>query len=296
MSSGIAGVLQFVRSARRHELGRRNEWLAIRRFLGLQLSGRLLRRSFLVPFVNETHIFVRPGLTGANGNFYFGLMEFRDMAFVGHVLRAGDVFVDVGANIGSYTLLASGVCGATTYAFEAADEAFAELRKNVEANSLEKRVTTIKSAVGNGKGVIRFSTGRDTMNSIVPADEPGVDVPMTTLAASVAIVPRLIKIDTEGFDADVVAGAASLLAGYEPMAILVELGPQRGAADECDLARLVTSCGFERMDYDPFARRLKLLGDEQTRMSNALFVRDPDFFSERTAGAAPLRLNSGLIV
>lgn len=296
MASAISGVVQFVRSARRHELGRRNVWRAIRRFLGLQVSGRLLRRSFLVPFVNETHIFVSPGLTGANGNFYFGLMEFRDMAFVGHVLRPGDVFVDVGANVGSYTLLASGVCGATTIAFEAGEEAFAELRKNVEANSLDKRVSAIQAAVGHREGIIRFSTGRDTMNSIVAAGGPGVDVAMTTLSASVKAVPRLIKIDTEGFDADVVAGAASLLAGHEPMALLVELGPQRGAASEADLLRLMADRGFARMDYDPLARRLTPLGSEQTRMSNALFVREPGFFAERVASARPLRLNSGLVV
>lgn len=51
-------------------------------------------------------------MTGATGNIYVGLHEFEDMAFLLHVLRRTDLFVDVGANIGSYTILAGGAAGA----------------------------------------------------------------------------------------------------------------------------------------------------------------------------------------
>lgn len=47
-------------------------------------------------------------MTGATGNWYCGLQEYEDMSFVLHALRPGDLFVDVGANIGSYSILAAG--------------------------------------------------------------------------------------------------------------------------------------------------------------------------------------------
>jgi thymidylate synthase len=57
-------------------------------------------------------------MTGATGNIYAGLHEFEDMAFLLHLLRSEDMFADVGSNIGSYTILASGVVGAKSVAFE----------------------------------------------------------------------------------------------------------------------------------------------------------------------------------
>ena len=61
------------------------------------------------------------------GNIYCGLAEFADMAFVLHVLRAGDLFVDIGANAGAYTLLASSVAGAKTTCFEPVPATYARL-------------------------------------------------------------------------------------------------------------------------------------------------------------------------
>ena len=56
--------------------------------------------------LRQRHEFDRAaGMTGATGNVYCGLHEFEDMALVLHALRPRDLFVDVGANVGSYTVL-----------------------------------------------------------------------------------------------------------------------------------------------------------------------------------------------
>ena len=43
---------------------------------------------------------------GVTGNVYCGLHDFAEMSFMLHLLRAGDLFADIGANVGSYTVLA----------------------------------------------------------------------------------------------------------------------------------------------------------------------------------------------
>jgi FkbM family methyltransferase len=106
----------------------------------------------LVPFVDATRIFVGAGHTGANGNYYWGLHEFADMAFVLHYLRPDDLFVDVGANVGSYTLLASGAVGARTIAFEPVPQTLARLRANCDANGLGTRVDVRAVCVGASAG------------------------------------------------------------------------------------------------------------------------------------------------
>jgi hypothetical protein len=87
------------------------------RILKWQVACRL-RREIIIPWISGTKLVASRGMTGATGNIYGGLHEFADMLFVLHFLRQGDLFLDVGANIGSSTVLASGVRGARTWAFE----------------------------------------------------------------------------------------------------------------------------------------------------------------------------------
>src|SRR5262245_43975458 len=125
MNKILPTITNFTKAMRAHELGRSHQALAIARFATLQVQTRLSGNPVLVPFVGATRIFVGAGYTGANGNYYFGLHEFAHMAFVLHYLERDDLFVDVGANVGSYTLLASGAVGARTIAFEPVPQAIA---------------------------------------------------------------------------------------------------------------------------------------------------------------------------
>jgi hypothetical protein len=68
--------------------------------------------------VGSTSVVIEAGMTGASINHYCGLDAAADMAFLLHVLHPGDVFFDVGANVGSYTILASGVAQARTLSLE----------------------------------------------------------------------------------------------------------------------------------------------------------------------------------
>jgi predicted RNA methylase len=70
-------------------------------------------------------------MTGATQKIYCSLQEFEDMALLLHVLRPGDLFVDVGANVGSYTILAAGVCGANVISIEPVPSTFTHLADNI---------------------------------------------------------------------------------------------------------------------------------------------------------------------
>ena len=93
-----------------------------------------------LPWVDGQRLIVRRGMTGATGNVYLGLHEFMSMMLTIHFLREDDLFLDVGANVGTYTVLASGVCRATTWAFEPDAAAVHDLARNVEVNRLGGRV------------------------------------------------------------------------------------------------------------------------------------------------------------
>ena len=105
-------------------------------------------------------------MTGATGNIHTGLHEFADMAFTLHFLRHTDLFLDVGANVGTYTLIASGVRKARTIAFEPDPQSMTSLRRNIDLNGLNGRVVLEQAAVGTEEGEVEFTIGQDTANHV----------------------------------------------------------------------------------------------------------------------------------
>lgn len=101
-----------------HPLNQENKLGAIIQFARWQVGSRLVPGAIIYDWVNGSRFLVKNGETGLTGNIYTGLHEFQDMAFLLHFLRSEDLFVDVGANVGSYTILACSAIGARGIAFE----------------------------------------------------------------------------------------------------------------------------------------------------------------------------------
>jgi hypothetical protein len=103
----ISPTLRFIVQ---HPLSSKRPAAARLRYIRWQIESRL-RPEVEFTWIEGSKLVVRNGMTGATGNIHCGLHEFADMVFLLHLLRPGDLFVDVGANIGSYSVLASAVCG-----------------------------------------------------------------------------------------------------------------------------------------------------------------------------------------
>ena len=217
-------------------------------------------------------------MTGATGNWYCGLHEPSDMAFVLHSLRPGDLFVDIGANIGSYTILAS-QAGARVVSFEPIPSTYTRLRQNIALNDVGHIVDARCQGVSSQEGTLIFTCNSDTTNHVV-RDEDIEDiekckVPVTTIDSSLQNqVPNIIKIDVEGHESEVLKGAAKTLQSPDLRAIIMETngsGSAYGIKDE-DLVLLLESYGFRSVAYDPIHRFLtQILPNNK---GNTIFVRD----------------------
>lgn len=250
----------------RHPLTRDRPLAALARFGRWQVESRL-KREVEFQWIEGSKLLVRNGMTGATGNIYCGLHEFADMGFVLHLLRPGDLFVDVGANIGSYTVLASAVCGAETIAVEPDPGTLAALKRNIEVNRMGGLVTVVEAALGAAEGTARFTVGLDTMNKVTTNREAETQEVAVKRLDDVlkARDPLLIKLDVEGFEAEVLSGGAAVLA--KPSLIGIET--------ECrdpEVIALLNAAGFEELYYDPMTRLL--LDEPRWSQSNALFIRD----------------------
>jgi FkbM family methyltransferase len=233
------------------------------RFFQWQLQSRISRGPRVFEFVNGSRMFAKSGMTGATGNLYVGLHEFEEMAFLLHFLRSNDLFIDVGANVGSFTILAGAAIGASVIAFEPGDEAFGWLTRNIELNEIASRVEARHEAVGATSGIVSFTSGLDTVNRIDPMGKDSV--PITTLNAVCSRIPVLIKIDVEGFEADVLRGADNIMASPETQAIIMEV-------NDIAATQLAQGLGFICCDYDPFERCIA--ARRAPASGNGIFVKD----------------------
>ena len=291
---GILNTLSFLLG---HPLSQGRKLQTLRRYLAWQLGARLAPGPVACEFANGACLLVRPGMTGATGNVYVGLHEFEDMAFVLHFLRPDDLFIDVGANIGSYTVLATAGAKAQCIAFEPGAAAFAWLERNVQLNDIAARVELHRCAVGARAGSVALTRDGDTVNHVVidPAADtaPTETVFMTTLDETLAgRVPILLKIDVEGFESEVLNGATQTLAVPALHGVLLELngsGRRYGHAD-ADLRRRLEALGFEEYAYRPFERRLAPRREGRPDVANALFVRDRAFVEARLRDAPPIEV------
>jgi FkbM family methyltransferase len=163
-----------------------------------------------------------------------GLWEWNVGAVIEQLLRPGDVFVDVGANAGYYTALAARIVGREghVYALEPGAESFAKLQRNVALNGFDDHVTAIEAAAGAADGTATLygpAAGHDATSSLRRPDAGarGTEVPVRPLHAVVAPEHRrrlrLVKIDVEGHEDDVLRGLEPLLDAGSMPAIVVEV-------------------------------------------------------------------------
>ncbi len=270
-----------------HPLSKNRILPSLSRYVRWQIGSRLVPGPVATKFVNDSMLLAKPGMTGATGNVYVGLHEFEDMAFLLHFLRPDDLFIDIGANIGSYTVLAGACVGADCMAFEPTPQAFAWLQRNVDLNGLADRVELRCEALGASVGEVNFTQELDCCNHLVldGHHQEGnlLTVPMLTLDHAIdGLNPSMLKIDVEGFETEVIKGAANTLNSSNLRCVIMELDGQgtKYGFDENDIRSKFKDIGFEEFSYSPFERLLtKRIPD--SRSANMLFIRGLQFVEQR---------------
>ena len=277
----------------KHPMTQDNRVAAVKRFLQWQFTTRIIRFAMVVPFVDDTVLVIRKSMTGATGVIYVGLPEPEDMSFTLHLLRENDLFGDIGANVGVYSVLASGVCKAHSVAVEPVQQTAQHLRQNLAINSLEALVKLRQMGVGSVAGELRFTTNEGAENHVAIDDGPVVTVPVIPLDDLFEKrKPILLKIDVEGFETQVLLGGKQTLSDPELKAIIIELngsGARYGYDDMSVDAQLRTH-GFEHVSYDFRTRELRSTPFEFG--GNSIYVRDRGFVEERLRTATPFRVLS----
>ena len=227
-------LVPFFRAYVRYVPGRALKAWLWRGFIGPKLSWRRYRTCAMSVFGSrfriDTYSLVQRYI------YYFGIWEPHLTRWIQSRLKPGDVFVDIGANVGYFTLLASRLVGpeGRVLAIEASPEIHAQLQANVAGNDA-RNVRTVNVAVAEVPGELTLFPG-DALTTTSPAwaelkhlprgpSVPALPLPDILEPSELGRV-RFVKIDVEGGEWSVVQGMVGMLERLPPDAeVMVEVTP-----------------------------------------------------------------------
>ena len=192
-----------------------------------------------------------------------GLPDYDEMLFMRHYLRPGDGFVDCGANVGTYTIYAACLVGATgvVESFEPVPKAMSRLLENVALNGFG-HVRVHEVVVGAETATVQFLFTRDSENRIQTGSDgshPTLDRRCVRLDDE---LPRrryaMGKMDLEGAEPLAMQGAQRLLADANPPVWMLEYTDSMHAygKNQHEFADWLSQQGYDLALYDSATRRL----------------------------------------
>jgi FkbM family methyltransferase len=193
-------------------------------------------------------------------------------------LRPGDVFFDIGANVGAYSLVADAMAGGkcTIYSFEPSHATFASLSKNILLNDCQARMIPLHFALWSDTGLMAlgFSStapgaALHSLRTVAPEGGPYLLVPAYRLDDLVSRLslrtPNLIKIDVDGDELAVLRGSEEVLASSSLRSVLVEV--DESSESSLPIRHLMNGLGFHLASTH-------LHGGSSSTVANCIFERE----------------------
>jgi FkbM family methyltransferase len=219
------------------------------------------------------------GTPGYSGYFRNQLHEYVDLCFAAHFLAADDFFVDAGANVGTWSLLAAVHAEANVLAIEPAPDTLRVLRANIAINGLERKIEVAPFALSDqiGSANMRGSgLTRSLLPALANANADDTLVETQTLAKLLAAriqMPALVKLDLEGHELPALNGAGSWLRERKIAAWSIEANTE---AEAVALHKVMSDAGYLQRYYEPTTRALLIERPVNCKQTNLIFVRDVD--------------------
>ena len=186
------------------------------------------------------------------------------MGFMMHFLRKDDFFVDIGANIGTYSLLAAAVSEAFVLSFEPDDARREFFKDQVTANTLAPLIFIDGRVVSTKEETLIFSEQSVSKNIYVEAGVPRIAVSMDSLELDKT--PIMVKIDAKGYDLEVVQGMRELLEHDDLKVVLCDFSDDIEEEVKNLVREIIRSKGFKVCAYDPKQRSLEEVPDQDKQL------------------------------
>ncbi len=253
----MQNILKVLKYIWDHPANRGRQVRAIARAVVWQLRKRLLTRPIDISVFGGLTLRCYPDSPSASLVIYCDENpDYHEMHFLRRYLLDGDKMLDVGANIGVYSLLGASLVGHSGHiiAFVPGPEANRRLKENIAINGL-KNVSIYSCALGDKNSEINFLDKCDTTNRIQTADDIGqsvITVPLVRLDEIIDGTFAIGKMDIEGAEPDALRGAQEMLKRSNPPVWLLELNGSLHAFGytESSFAKWLSEQGYDLALYD----------------------------------------------
>lgn len=279
LADSTSRAIELVRYIWHHPSNRRRRLAAILHALAWQIEKRLTQAPRVLRLPHDLRVSCYPDSTAASHLVYtHGCYDYHETRFIEHYLRPGDSFIDAGANIGTYTLLAARLVGPTgsVDSFEPDQRAYKRLADNITQNVLAN-VRVHRFAVSDISGMIVFIPGNDQTGRVARSRaSTGVELPACRLDDLVGQRRyAMAKMDIEGSELAALKGATRMLAEANPPVWQLECVPRllhpMGVAP-ADIAALLQTYDYELAFYDADERRIVWDNEAWRRRKNILAI------------------------
>ena len=216
---------------------------------------------------------------GIAANFHSRFHEPTDTIFLINYLDNTDHFIDIGANVGHFTLIAAKIAQCKVTAIEPVPATFARLVKNVELNEIENSVNCLNIGLAEETGILRFSDSFHTTNKVISEGSGGVEIEVKKLDDLCENAhPTVLKIDVEGYEYFLLKGALKTLALDSLNVIIIELNESSKTygVDEEMIIDLLIEKSFKPISFNPVKNTITQLKRKDSSKFNTIFVKDID--------------------
>ena len=193
------------------------------------------KHDFIIKFKNSNIKFYLPYYSKDSIQKHIAQTQnFYELDFLNHIctIKNGIVtnavqdglVLDIGANIGNHTIFFLTKKAKKVFSFEPVKDTFDILKKNIEINNFQNKVHLFNAGVGQtkGKAILKYYNSKNIGMSQLCSDQNG-DIPIISIdELNIDEKINFIKIDVEGFEADVIKGMTETLKRNKPL-VMIEI-------------------------------------------------------------------------
>jgi FkbM family methyltransferase len=242
--AGLGSAVSVLNYVWTHPANQSAKTASIVRAVRFQARGRVLRKRTVVPLGDRSRLWAELHWTASSRAAYSNPPDLEMLVWK-HRLGPDDLFVDIGANVGIYSILGA-ERGACVIAVEPDPETARRLRANAELNSY--RIEILECAVADRGGTELFTVGLDCLNHFAdPGSSATREVPVRTLDDIVGDRRVCgVKIDVEGAELRVLEGARCALSEQRIDLLQVEWTkhPPGGFHGSTPVGKYLASVGY----------------------------------------------------
>lgn len=264
-----------------HEICRKHPFRTCWRLIGWELL-RLTNAQLAYKYDDDFLIRLLPNEGASRLTYYFGVSEPELFRVYNEFLKPGMTVVDAGANIGLHSLFFSKRVGEAgkIYAFEPSAKSFSRLMAHIRDNQL-KNIEGFRLALGAKQGTaVVVDNEEDTSRTFLRSDLSDMGETSTVTVETLDLFAQFmglekidfLKVDVEGFESEILAGALQLLTRHAIKVIQIELDERslgRAGSEKSAVVSLLIKKNYALCHWNSSTRRFERATKE---MYNSFFV------------------------